>query len=108
MKPVFLKKFLFLNWLFKNSVSIENDRMFSECGAIGGMRIGRGNRSTRRKLAAVTTLYTTNPIQFDLGSNRGRCGGKPATNHLSYGIAFVMLQSMNWKGRGIISGSGLR
>jgi hypothetical protein len=24
-----------------------------ECGAVGGMRIGRGNRSTRRKLALV-------------------------------------------------------
>jgi hypothetical protein len=24
-----------------------------DCGAIGGMRIGRGNRSTRRKCAAV-------------------------------------------------------
>jgi hypothetical protein len=29
-----------------------------DCGAIGGMKIGRGNRSTRRKSA---TLSTTNP-----------------------------------------------
>jgi hypothetical protein len=36
--------------------------MVSECGAVGGMRIGRGNRSTRRKPALVPlfdpqTLY---------------------------------------------------
>jgi hypothetical protein len=40
-------------------------------GEIGGM-IGRGNRSTRRKPAAVST------------TNLGRRGGKPATNCLSY------------------------
>jgi hypothetical protein len=27
--------------------------MINECGAVGGMRIGRGNRSTRRKAAPV-------------------------------------------------------
>jgi hypothetical protein len=31
-----------------------------ECGAVGGMRIGRGNLSTLRKLATVP-LSTTNP-----------------------------------------------
>jgi hypothetical protein len=31
---------------------------------------------------------TTNPILLDLGSNPGRRGGKPATNHLSYGMAY--------------------
>jgi hypothetical protein len=45
-------------------------------GAVGGMRIGRGNRSTRRK-----------PAPVPLGSNPGRRGGKPATNRLSYGMA---------------------
>jgi hypothetical protein len=28
--------------------------IYGECGAVGGMRIGRGNRSTRRKPAPVT------------------------------------------------------
>jgi hypothetical protein len=28
-----------------------------DCGAVGGMRIGRGNRSTRRKVASVP-LYS--------------------------------------------------
>jgi hypothetical protein len=30
-----------------------DDRMINEYGAVDGMRIGRGNRSTRRKLAPV-------------------------------------------------------
>jgi hypothetical protein len=32
-----------------------------ECGAVGGMRIGRGNRSTRRKPAPSVSLSTINP-----------------------------------------------
>jgi hypothetical protein len=55
-----------------------------ECGAVGGMRIGKGNRSTRRKL---TTLSTANPTWPEMGSNPGRRGGKPAINRLSYGTA---------------------
>jgi hypothetical protein len=56
-------------------------------GAVGGMRIGRGNRSTRRKPAPVPLC----PPQFphDLGSNPGRRGGKPATNRLSCGTALT-------------------
>jgi hypothetical protein len=44
-----------------------------DCGSIGGIKIGRGNGSTRRKPAT------------DPSSNPGRSGGKPATNRLSYG-----------------------
>jgi hypothetical protein len=33
-------------------------------------------------------LSTTNPTWPDVGSNSGRRGGKPATNHMSYGTAF--------------------
>jgi hypothetical protein len=54
-------------------------------GAVGGMRIGKGNRSTRRKPAPVPLC--TPQIPHDLGSNPGRRGGKPATNRLSYGTA---------------------
>jgi hypothetical protein len=32
-----------------------------DCGEIGGMKIGTGNRSTRRKPAPSATLSTTNP-----------------------------------------------
>jgi hypothetical protein len=58
-----------------------------DCGEFGGMRIDRGNRSTRRKPAPSATLSTTNPIWPDSGSNPGLRGGKPATNRLSYGTA---------------------
>jgi hypothetical protein len=54
----------------------------SDYGAVGGMRIGRGNRNSRRKPAPVPLCLP------DLGSNPGRPGGKPATNRLSYGTAF--------------------
>jgi hypothetical protein len=52
-----------------------------ERGAVGGMRIGRRNRSTPKK---------TCPPQIppDLGSNPGHRGGKPATNRLSYGTTY--------------------
>jgi hypothetical protein len=57
-----------------------------ECAAVGGMRIGRGNQSTRRKPAPVPLCPPQ--IPHDLGSNPGRRGGKPATNRLSYGTAY--------------------
>jgi hypothetical protein len=45
------------------------------CGAVGGMRIGRGNRSIRRK-PTPAPLY---PPQIPHDH-----GGKPAANSLSY------------------------
>jgi hypothetical protein len=51
------------------------------------MRIGRGNRSTRRKPAPMPLCPPQ--IPHDLGSNPGRRGGKPATNRLSYGTAVI-------------------
>jgi hypothetical protein len=58
-----------------------------DCGAIGGMKIGRENRSTRRKPAPA--LLCPPQIPHDQTRNRtpGRRGGKPATNCLSYGAA---------------------
>jgi hypothetical protein len=52
---------------------------------VGGMRIGRGNRSTRRKPATAPLC----PLQIthDLTSKPGRRGGKPVTNRLGYGTA---------------------
>jgi hypothetical protein len=60
-----------------------------ECGAVGGKRLGRGNRSTRRKPAPVPLCPPQ--IPHDLGSYLGRRGGKPATNRLSYGTAFWII-----------------
>jgi hypothetical protein len=51
--------------------------MDDECGPIGGMRIGRGSRSTRRKPAPVPLCPPQSP--HDLCWNPGRRGGKPAT-----------------------------
>jgi hypothetical protein len=58
--------------------------MIDEYGAVDGMRIGRGNRSTRRKPAPVST---TNPTSPDLGSNTGRRSGEQVPNHLIHGMA---------------------
>jgi hypothetical protein len=35
-----------------------NDRMINECGAIGGMRTNKGDRSTQRKPTPVTLCPT--------------------------------------------------
>jgi hypothetical protein len=56
-----------------------------ECGAVGGMRIGRGNRSTRRKPDPVQLCPPQ--IPHGLTWNPGRRGGKPRTNRLSYDTA---------------------
>jgi hypothetical protein len=55
-------------------------------GAVGGMRVGRGNRSTRRKPAPVPLW----PPQIPHDLTWDRRGGKPATNRLSYGTAFYI------------------
>jgi hypothetical protein len=52
-------------------------------GEIGGIMIGRGNRSTRRNPAPQTSHACPD-------ANPGRRGGKPATNRLSYGTAWTM------------------
>jgi hypothetical protein len=39
------------------------------------------------KTCFITSLSTTNPTGFDLGSNPGPRGGKPVPNRLSYGMA---------------------
>jgi hypothetical protein len=53
------------------------------CGAVGGMRSGRGNRSTRRKLVQVPLRPPQ--IPHSLGSNPRCRSGKPVTNRLNYG-----------------------
>jgi hypothetical protein len=52
-----------------------------DCGAIGGMKIGTGNRSTRRKPAPAPLCPPQIPLE-EPGSNPGRRGGNPATNPL--------------------------
>jgi hypothetical protein len=52
-------------------------------GEIGGMMIGRGNPSTRRKPAPVQLCPPQTPHACP-DANPGSCGEKPATNRLSY------------------------
>jgi hypothetical protein len=59
-------------------------------GEVGGMKIGRGTRSTRRKPAPAPLCPPQIPLDKTPGSNPGRRGGKPATNRLSYGAAYVL------------------
>jgi hypothetical protein len=68
--------------LYKPQMIDEDD-----CGAIGGMKIGRENRSTRRKPAPAPLCPPQIPhdqVRFRTPSHRGE---KPATNRLSYGTA---------------------
>jgi hypothetical protein len=58
-----------------------------DCGEIGGMKIGRGNRSTRRKPAPAPLHPPQIPTLLDPGLNPGPRGGNPANNRLSYGAA---------------------
>jgi hypothetical protein len=64
----------------------------------GGIKNGRGNRSTRRKPCPSITLSTTNPTWPYPVSNPGRRGGKPATNR--FGAAFNTIKSKVLPGEG--------
>jgi hypothetical protein len=44
-----------------------------ECEAVGGMRIGRGNRSTQGNPCPSATLSTTNPTYLTLDRTRTAC-----------------------------------
>jgi hypothetical protein len=47
----------------------------------------QGKLKYSEKTCPSANLSTTNPTSPNLGSNPGRCGGKPATKGLSYGMA---------------------
>jgi hypothetical protein len=55
-------------------------------GEIGGMMIGKGNRSNRRKPAPVPFCPPQIPHALP-GRELGLPHGKPVTNRLSYGTA---------------------
>jgi hypothetical protein len=69
--------------LYKPQMIDEDD-----CGAIGGMKIGRGNRSTLRKPAPAPFCPPQIPHDQTWAQTPGRRSGKPATNCMSYGPAF--------------------
>jgi hypothetical protein len=65
-------------------ICIVDARMINEYGAIGGMRIVKGNQSTRRNLQRCPSQ-----IPCGLERNWGRRGGKLATNGLTYDMACI-------------------
>jgi hypothetical protein len=71
--------------LYKPQMIDEDD-----CGAIGGMKIGRGNLSTRRKPAPAPLCPPQIPHDQTRARTPDRCGGKPATNRVSYGAAYQL------------------
>jgi hypothetical protein len=60
--------------LYKPQIIDEDD-----CGAIGGMKIGRGNRSTRRKPAPAPLCPPQIPHDQTRARTPGHRGGKPVT-----------------------------
>jgi hypothetical protein len=58
-----------------------------DCADISGMKIGKGNQSTRRKPTPAPLCISQIPHDLESGLNPGRRGGKPATNRLLYGAA---------------------
>jgi hypothetical protein len=56
-------------------------------GEIGGVMIGRGNRSTRRKPVSMPLCPPQNTRDCP-DANPGHRGGNSATNRLSYGTAY--------------------
>jgi hypothetical protein len=64
--------------LYKPQMIDEDD-----CGAVGGMKIGRGNRSTQRKPAPAPLCPPQIPHDQTRARTPVRRGGKPATNRLS-------------------------
>jgi hypothetical protein len=57
-----------------------------DCGAVSGMRIGRGKKVLRENLPQCH-FSIKNPTRVDLGSNPSHRCEKPMTNRLSYGTA---------------------
>jgi hypothetical protein len=61
---------------------------YCEDGKFGGMKIGRGHRSTRIKPAAAALFPPQIPLDKTRARTRVAAVGKPATNRLSYCAAF--------------------
>jgi hypothetical protein len=59
----------------------------SDCGAIGGMKIGRGNRSTRREPAPTPLCLPHIPLEQTRGSCRYKVG-KNKKNPKNYFLKF--------------------
>jgi hypothetical protein len=65
-------------------------RMIHERRAVSRMRISRRNRSTRRKPAPLPVCPPQILHDLTWAQTRAACGGKPATNRLSYNTALIL------------------
>jgi hypothetical protein len=63
-------------------------RMIDDYETFGGMRIGKGNRNIRRPVP-MPSYPPQYPHDVNWDPNPSRRGGKPATNRLSYGTAYL-------------------
>jgi hypothetical protein len=61
-----------------------------DCGAIGGMKIVRGNWVTQRKPAPAPLCPPQIPHDHTRARNPDCHAGKPVTNRLSYGTALLV------------------
>jgi hypothetical protein len=69
--------------LFDHPQLVDDD----DCGAIGGMRIGRGNRSTRRKTAPVQLCPPQIPHELTRAQPRpAAVGSRRLTPELWHGL----------------------
>jgi hypothetical protein len=66
-----------------------------DCGAIGGKKIGRGNRSTRRKSASVPLCPPQIPHDQTRARTPSAALGSQRLNHLSYYGAGSLLQNLH-------------
>jgi hypothetical protein len=91
LSRIFFFEFLEVEWDWVHLVRrplfglLYQPRMIDEYGVFGGMIIGKGNRSTRRKPAPVPLRPQQKP---DLGSNPGCRSGNPP--ELWYGLILVL------------------
>jgi hypothetical protein len=72
-----------------NIYSIDEE-MINERGTVGGKKIDREDRSTRKESHRISSLSTTNPTPLHLGQNLGRRCWTPATNRLSYVTVLIV------------------
>jgi hypothetical protein len=69
-----------------------------ECGAVGGMRISRGNQNTREKPASAPLCPPQIPHNLTWTQTRATAVGNRPTNRLSYVTAVTINVKENYVG----------
>jgi hypothetical protein len=90
--------FSFLGWGEVESTCNQHRMIdYDECGAVGGMRIGRGNRNTRRKPVPVPLWPSEIPHDLTWTRTRAAAVGPQRL------IAWAMSRPYSWLGIAITS-----